>query len=263
MRFFDSDEGTVSRQNVVDVFRHLGIMAGDTLMVHSSLFTIGRLPAGEELENILNGFVDVILEILGDEGTLIVPTFTFSFCKTGLFDLRESKSEMGALSEIVRKRPPARRTHNPVHSVAIIGNKRDFFLQANPNTSFGQGSIFDLIHQDGSVKFLTVGIPNPANAITYVHYVEEACKVPYRSIKTFCGTVRTENEMSEQQIDFFIRSHPEEVIFNQQRCYGLVRDAAICVEQKLGNSIACVIAERDYYRVLRKAIAEDPRILCA
>ena len=71
-----------------------GLAPGDTVLIHSSIKrTIGRLRAkgrpadpGLVLQSLLN--------VLGGQGTLLLPLFNFDFPKTRFFDIRNTPSQM-------------------------------------------------------------------------------------------------------------------------------------------------------------------------
>lgn len=87
--------------DLMEAFKKLGIKKGDILCVHTELFNFGRplLPRNEFLQTIL----DCFFEVIGKEGTLIMPTFTYSFCKNEVYDKLNSPTKMGALNEYFRR----------------------------------------------------------------------------------------------------------------------------------------------------------------
>ena len=117
----------------------LGLRAGMTVLVHSSMRRVGWVEGGATTLR------DVLLDIVGDEGTLVVPAQTRSKSVTsqefrdavaGLdekeyelyltrlpgFDAKTSPSEgMGALAEAVRTHPEACRSPHPTTSFAAVG----------------------------------------------------------------------------------------------------------------------------------------------
>jgi len=106
----------VSRKDVSDAFYDLGIKGGDTLLIHTSLKSFGKLENGAE--TVIQGIEDV----LGKDGTLIVPTlcqedFLNSY-KTWHLD---KKSDVGYLTEYFRKLPSVLRSDHATHSVAARG----------------------------------------------------------------------------------------------------------------------------------------------
>lgn len=97
----------------------LGIARGDCVCIHSALGGLNvALPAAESL--------DLLLDIVGPEGTLVFPTFpklaSYEFlARREVFDLRGTPSGMGVLSETARRHPDARRSLHPTKSVVAIG----------------------------------------------------------------------------------------------------------------------------------------------
>ena len=54
---------------------------GDTIYCHSAIGYFGRLLDCDSADDLCECFFDSIFEIIGDSGTLIVPTYTYSFPK--------------------------------------------------------------------------------------------------------------------------------------------------------------------------------------
>jgi len=97
----------------------LQLRAGDVVVIHSSL---GNLNLGFPYDRILS----LIREIVGDEGTLLFPTYpmltSYKFLLSGeVFDIRKSPSYTGILSEFARQHKAAIRSLHPTKSVCAIG----------------------------------------------------------------------------------------------------------------------------------------------
>lgn len=264
-------DGEYTQGDIRHRLAQLGILRGDTVMVHSRLFTLGKLNTVLGKEAVLDAFIDSLIDIVGAEGTLIFPTFTLSVCRTGVFDPKSTVSEMGILSERARLRRDSRRTTHPLYSVAIIGADSDRLLTGREDTSFGIGSLFDLLHQiNGAedtadrVKFLTIGIPVPTEGITYVHYIEEICNAPYRYHKTFRGSITGAESAYPRpySVDFFVRDLSTDVIFDQERLWETLLEKCEIGRTTLGNSIAAVVPERCLYNTTKQAISAEPDFLC-
>src|SRR3989337_1692670 len=99
--------------------RNLGVPEGCVLIVHSSLSSLGYVDGGAET------VVKAIMETIGKEGTLVVPTLTgnetLSRDNPPVFDVKNSKGLAGIIPEYVRKHPDSVRSLHPTHSVAAIG----------------------------------------------------------------------------------------------------------------------------------------------
>ena len=58
----------VTGNDILKAFRNLGIVPGDTLMVHTSLSAIGYVSGGAET------VIAALTEAVGDTGTIMMPT---------------------------------------------------------------------------------------------------------------------------------------------------------------------------------------------
>ncbi|MDY7000569.1 MAG: AAC(3) family N-acetyltransferase [Thermodesulfobacteriota bacterium] len=261
-----SNAGAVRKPDILKAFKGAGVEFGDTVMIHSRLFSLGTPAEIRERSELTDVFLSSALEAAGDAGTLLFPTFTFSFCKTGLFDARQTKSEMGLLTEEARKRPGALRTLHPIYSAAILGRDAKRFFRADTGTCFGQNSLFDLLHREneksGRVKFLSIGVAFPPTVFTHVHYVEETVGVPYRYHKTFKGEVVADGRRIPARTRFYVRDLETPTDFDGEACWDLWREAGIASVAELGDSWVCVVAEKDLFDVTAKALRQRPDFLC-
>ena len=172
---------------VRSALRDVGIGAGDTVLVHSALSGMACDP-----ETLLDAFLDV----LGDDGTLVVPTFTPTFRREspgGVFDLRESPSEVGYFSELVRTRPEATRNVDPTHSFAALGARAEDFGRLHARSTYDRNNVLGRLHDLGA-HVLSIGLEPFGRSMTFFHYVEQREGVArhgwnYRHEKSFPGTV--------------------------------------------------------------------------
>ena len=152
----------------------LGLQKGDAVLLHSSFKSMGTVEGG------IQTFVEAMLSVLGDTGTLIVPTLTFEEVSdtNRVFDYCNSRSCVGAISEFVRKMDGARRSINPTHSCAAIGGKRDWYVNGHEKdrTPVGENSPIWKLHEDGG-KVLMLGCRLTSN--TSMHGIEEKAGVRY------------------------------------------------------------------------------------
>lgn len=158
--------------------QELGINRGDCLIVHCSfkvLKTAGYSP---------DEVIDTFMELLGAEGTLIMPTFTYSY--SGIWNVVPFNSAVtpgilnGVLSETFRLRPGTLRSGHPAYSVAVSGKLAEY-LTANRELSsaLGHGSSYeDALNMDA--KILLLGVGNSRNSM--LHYIEVASGLPYNDI---------------------------------------------------------------------------------
>lgn len=166
--------------------KNIGANECKTLFIHSDIFfgqinpTIKRQ---DFINNILQLFDDLNVE------NIIMPVFSYSFINQKDFNVKESRSLMGTLSENFRKRKGVYRTEDPLCSFAIQGKLSEKFRKYKPeNNSLGIGSYFNLLDKEEDVKYLFFGA-DLAEHFTYVHYIECILNVPYRFNMVFNGNI--------------------------------------------------------------------------
>jgi len=137
----------------------LGLHKGCAVLVHSSLSSIGYVVGGAD------AVIDALLEVVGEKGTVAVPTFPFRGLMADyvqnrpIFDVEKTPSKMGMITERFRQRPDSVRSSHPTHSVAAIGPHASFLTQGHENSlcPFDEASPFSkLIKIGGYVLLLGV-----------------------------------------------------------------------------------------------------------
>lgn len=153
--------------------QNLGISAGDLLVVHSSFKSLGHVDGGAEC--VIAAFKDV----LGPEGTLVFPTFTYSTSyASSYFSNLETPSCVGYLSEFFRKTEGVIRTNHPTHSVAIYGKLQKVLSEGVEldDTPMGIHSPYRKFAKYGG-KILMLGCSLTHNS--FMHAMEEVVESPY------------------------------------------------------------------------------------
>lgn len=184
---------------------------GDTILVHSSIGrTLRRIASmgGNVTPNLV---IESFLEAIGSSGTLILPLFNFDFASGITFDIRNTPSQMGSLTEAGRLWPGAVRTGHPIYSFAIIGKNAELFRNLNNFSGYGQDSPFGILHRlDGKIGI--IDLPDQ-NSMTFYHYIEENLNAPYRYHKTFSGQYIDGNGVeSTRSYGLFVRNTEEGIV---------------------------------------------------
>ena len=192
----------ISAADITDAVRRLGVQPADTLVVHSSVRAALRV-AGDRVTDKLDTIVDGLRETVAD-GVLIMPTFTYSACEGEPYDVQQTPSTVGALTEHFRRRPGVRRTADPIFSNAILGSLPagwEHLFEIGDVNCFGDDSAFAYM-RDANAKLLFFGVG--MDYCTFIHNVEQRLGVPYRYLKRFRGLVRDGAE-AEVNADYFVR----------------------------------------------------------
>jgi aminoglycoside 3-N-acetyltransferase len=165
----------LSKSDLVDAFRSLGICTGDIVMMHCSLSKIGYIDGGACT------VIDAITEIIRTDGTLVVPTLNFggdmytyfeNYDNANPFDTNHTPSRMGRISETVRTMPGAARSVHPSHSVAAVGPMAEYLTKDHHQSSraFGKNSPYYRICKKGG-KFMLFGVD--FKSFTAIHVIED------------------------------------------------------------------------------------------
>ncbi len=169
-----------------DALERAGIMRGDTILCHSNVGFFGVPEAGITREAVFETSFAAFQDVLGSEGTLVVPTFTYSFCRGELYDPENTPSEMGLFAEMLRRVPQARRSLDPIFSVAAYGKLSEALTSDPPIECFGPNSFWERLMQiDGVICLMNLDL----NYCNFNHYVERCLNVPYRYSKLFTGYI--------------------------------------------------------------------------
>jgi aminoglycoside 3-N-acetyltransferase len=125
-----------------------------------------------------------LMDALGPDGTLLVPTFSYDYAGKGEPYVHETTpSQTGPFTEYVRQLPDAFRSLHPIHSVTGIGRHAHEILDNVGRAAYGAMSAFGrLARFDTSFVCLGTTI---GNSLTYVHHLEQVYGSNHRYNKVF------------------------------------------------------------------------------
>ena len=188
---------SLSRTQLSEALNSVGVQRGDGLLVHSATQFLGRPEGG--LQMVLR----VLLEAVGPDGTIAVPTFPFTFNRGMDYDPQTTPSKgMGAFSEFVRQQPGAHRTMHPMQCLSLIGKHAEDLAKRDTPSAYEIGSAFDrIVALDFKLLLLGAGI----QAASIAHYSEQRANVPYRYWKDFSGRVKVNDQWQVRTYRMFVR----------------------------------------------------------
>lgn len=195
---YDHDGRKIYHSHFVKALRDAGINDGDSVFVHSRVSAFGKLLTSDK-NFLMQSLTDSIKDAVGSDGIIIMPTFSYSFDKNEAFDIDNTQSTVGALTEFFRKQKGVIRTSHPNHSVAVYGKRREYFAAESKDT-FGKDSVFRKLYDDNG-KIIFFGAP--FQSCTFIHYIEQMHKVPYRYMKKFRGKVIINGSEYDEEISFY------------------------------------------------------------
>jgi aminoglycoside 3-N-acetyltransferase len=169
-----ASKGWCSADRIAHDLRAAGVREGATLLVHSSLSSMGLVVGGPP------SVISALRAAIGPGGTLVLPTHSWERAGRGdfTFDLRQTPSCVGAISEAFRTMPGVVRSLHPTHSVAAIGPRSRALTEGHElaSTPCGEGTPYARM-LDSSGQILFLGATLDQNTI--FHTLEAMAKVPY------------------------------------------------------------------------------------
>jgi aminoglycoside 3-N-acetyltransferase len=184
----------ITRERLVKDFRASGVEKNDIIMLHSSLKNVGWA------ENGADTVIDALLEVIGDGGTLAVPTYTYSYIgrESGeAYDRRKTSCiNNGVITDMLWRREGARRSSHPTHSIGAIGRLAEYLTSDHPDgAGFGVGSPLHKLAEKGG-KILLLGVGQDRNSL--IHVGEALAGALYNEVPFREGWGRSAKRITEQ-----------------------------------------------------------------
>src|SRR5699024_7549757 len=112
-----------TKESLMKQLEELNIRKEGTLLVHSSYKSLGEVEGGPDT------VLDALSEYMKD-GLLVLPTHTWEYINKDnpVFDVKNSPTNVGILTELFRKREGVIRSEHPTHSVAALGKDAEAFV---------------------------------------------------------------------------------------------------------------------------------------
>lgn len=233
----------------------LGIVPGDVLLVHSSLRSFGYVNGGADT------VIDALLEAVGDNGTILVPTLTFKVLKSSprYFSVIRTPSSSGKITETFRRRPGARRSRHPVSSASAIGPQADFLTSGHEDTPCGPDSPYYRLYELGG-KVVFFGASLGSN--TLFHCAEEIAAPAYLGYTTIENAIVEDaggrrQTVTARRYDCFDRG----VVRHLANMEPLFRKRGLLRRTEIGHSRSYLITAHDNVRVSCEVLTTDPEYI--
>ncbi len=162
---------SITRDRIIADLHRLGVSAGDSLIVHSSLRSIGWVDGGPE------AVIDALQAALTPRGNLALPTFTSPAPE---FAVSDTPCGTGLIPETFRRRPDVLRSIHPTHSVAAWGARAEHVVAGHERaTALGVDSPLHRMAKLGA-RVLMIGVD--CTTCSLIHVAEAFMRVPYLGV---------------------------------------------------------------------------------
>ena len=191
-----------SQETLIKQLREMGIVEGDTIMVHTSMSKMGYVQDGPR------GVIEALQEVVGTTGNVCMPSspnpaLQLKFVQDSpIFDRANSPSKMGAITEIFRTTSGVLRSFHPTEPVCAAGPDAEWLTNGHfgEETPYTKSSPFYRVMEKRG-KILYVGV-TLINAGTNLHTLEDAVdfKYPVYTEKKFrVKMIDTDGSSSEME----------------------------------------------------------------
>ena len=170
----DEEKNMLTKAEIHEFLKNLGIKKSDTVLVHTSMKAIGEVEGG--CDGLIDGFTSYLTE-----GLFLVPTHTWANVNESqpIYDVRATIPCIGALPTTAAFRKDGVRSLHPTHSITGFGKRAEEFLRGEENATspcFPGGAWARLYDEDTKILMLGVGL----DKLTYIHAVDEMIDLPNR-----------------------------------------------------------------------------------
>lgn len=175
------------------IFKSLGIIENDVIFISSNLLKLSIKKRDKILNFEISEIINGLIKIIKNNGTIIVPTFNWNFCRGLGFHYKKTLSNSGSLGNYVLSRPDFLRTQNPIYSFCVYGKDEKYLADLKHKSCFEFNSPFGYMVKKNA-KNLYIDIDNIyRDSFTLCHVAEQKVGVNYRYIKKFKGKYVNQN----------------------------------------------------------------------
>lgn len=211
----------------------VGLKKGDTVLVHSQLLKVG-IPE-EDVFDLGKYYLDIILEIIGDDGELVLPAFTYSYCKNKVFSPLKDMSSVSSLANTCIRNHIGYRTLDPIFSYVIVNPESA--EQRFSNVSFDLENGMAGYLSKKNAKYLMIG---DLIYFTLLLACEQQLHTYNRFMKKFSGITKINDTDIHSDCYYYCRRYCDNTILDLSKLTRIVVDPLVSAGkvkyESFGNS---------------------------
>ena len=249
----------MKKQDFIDnelLIKSLKIKKGDIVFFTSNITSIAFDAAMNKKAFDINLIINLLIEKIGENGTLLFPVYNWDFCAGKPFDYKNTISKTGLIGNEALKRKDFKRTKNALYSFAVWGKDKDFLCSLDPVISLGKNTVFEYMHLNNAINVvLDVAF---SDHYTICHYVEQLLGVPYRYNKYFKSDYIDEHgNVSRKTYSMSVRYLELDVQGNADALYEEFLRLGAAYEEKIGRHTISYIDIAKSIPLIEKDILEN------
>jgi aminoglycoside 3-N-acetyltransferase len=247
----------VTKEDMLKAFKAAGISKGDIVLVFSNLGRLGRVKDSKNKQESLNTYLSALNEIVGaPDGTIVVPTFTYSFAHGTAFDYEKSPSELCMFGEFVRNQTDSVRCLHPHFSFAAVGKDKHLICDNVSRSAFGYESVFDRLYKNNA-KMLFLGT-NITEGLTFFIYIEHMVGVSHSYHKAYFTPVYKEGKLVKGPFFSYVRHLQPDFQADLSAFEKDLKKEGLVKESPLGSGSIQLVKCREVFESGYKKIQENP-----
>jgi len=253
----------ITRAEIVAALAEAGLEPGMTVFSHANIAFFGRVEGAATMEDLIAVMLGAFAEVLGPDGTLVLPAFTYSFGSDKaekLFDVQNSLSTTSGMGNTLITQGTGLRSVDPMLSVVATGGQAATLCADVGPVCFGPDSIWARLHAaDAMICNL-----NFDSGSTYLHWVERELGVPYRSDIPMAGTIVDRGVARAAQVVYSGRALDDpQAVPKFEAWHDACLAAGISRRVNLGRGQIVAQRARAARDFLAGQLADHPRLLTA
>ena len=253
-----STANSIPRAALTKQLEEMGMVKGDSLLVHASLRSMGFLEDGA------NTVIEALLNAVGESGNLLMPSspvvgLQLDYVQSKpVFDSKTTPSGMGAISENFRKLKGVKRSLHPTEAVCALGSQAAYLTEGHFNqlTPYNANSPFyRLCELKGKILYVGVTLDN---AGTSLHVLEDAVDFPYPVYHSEIFDLMLKDDMGElHEVKTMVHSP---IYSKKRKCDDLIPlfiEKNACKRVRLGEA-DCLLFDADLMlKTMKEAFVLD------
>lgn len=251
----------VTKQDILSALLAAGVEQGDLLFVHSAMRPFGRVEGGAQT------VADALVEAVGVEGTVAAPAFCFvhEIQDEPIIDPANDPSEMGAISEAIRRLTGAKRSAAYRHSISAAGKHAEFLTNVDHKLSpFHMESSFGRMYALNA-KIVLLGVEY-VNSTSH-HFAEFILQVQDRHTIEHNVILRHPDGTTERTVmtDYQPKPNPSGAYYSHPHDFNksglMLEKAGLVGISSAGNAMIRVFSMRELINLLLRTYPIDDMIL--
>ena len=232
----------------------LKIKRGSNIILHSN--SAGLLQFYKKISS-FDIFFNLLLNQIGKNGTLVIPTYNYDFTKGKTFDQKKSFSQVGNFGNHLLKKYYRKRTSNPIFSHLVFGKYYQKLMNIKNCELFGDKSFFSYLEK---LDFRIICFCCSPASITFNHYIENKMKVNYRFKKKFEGYLKNKENIKKIEVVYNVGKKNVNYLIKEKNLLKLVNNRNF-LQISFGRFYCYSVKARYYSRVLQRKIKSNVKFL--